>query len=189
MVVLITLLIVASLLVIVLLILAFRKGIFKKAIFWTKWWGTELEGAENLQKANSSIRLIKKQNWVDGPDGEKYDVSTGVLRHIPDRETLEALGYVESKFVTWDKKKFQTKSLGHPIQSVKTAELIRKGNTSGVYAVIENQRRWVPNPETLAAINRNFGEVKRLSDDEFNKFSQGVSLVDASKWSINTLKK
>jgi hypothetical protein len=125
---------------------------------------------------------IKNPNWIIGPDEGKYDFSTGTLRHIPDPATLDALGYKRNQFVRWSKEKFNSVSQGHDIRSVRKCRLVQKGNTSGVYAILEGIKRWVPDKETLLAIGRNFDEVESIDEKEFFALQEGESLVKSSEW-------
>lgn len=164
--------------VVILLIVALARGWIHKARLLFKNFGVELVG-----QGKNIYEKVRNDNWVIGPDEGKYDLSSGVLRHIPDPQTLEALGYERSKFVRLSDSAFCKLSRGHEIQSVRTANLVRRINTSGVYAVIEGEKRWVPNPETLAAIGRNFEEVKDLRPEDFDAIKQGTKLVEVSHWS------
>lgn len=163
--------------IILILIIAINKGVLNKAKFWTNWGGAELEGGEKKK-----MQYDKNKNWILGPDGRKYDFSTGVLRHIPDPESLDSLGYDRRQFVEWDKKRFETESIGHEIESVKRAKLVRKGQTSGVYIILEGSKRWVPDIETLMAIGRTLDDVTSISDEEFNNIQSNGRLKKKSEW-------
>lgn len=108
---------------------------------------------------------------------EIYLYRDGLLRHIPDPETLLLTGYSFDDVVVISEKEFSAYKRGPTIESVKTAKLLECG-TGHTWMILDNVSRRIPDPYTLNAIRQiNNQPIQHVSQSQFGQYPEGKPLA------------
>lgn len=114
-------------------------------------------------------------------NGKKFIVFNNTHHWIPDTETRELLGYPIDQFVPVSQKEFEVFKSGKNVNSVHTVKLIRNAKSpNNVYALFDfpvNEKRHIPNPETLSYAGRNLNEPVTYDESDFNVIPLGEALT------------
>jgi hypothetical protein len=104
------------------------------------------------------------------------------LHHIPDPDTLQLLGYSFNDVSVISPQEFRQYSIRPPLESVRTARLVRASNRREVYIIIGGERRHVPDPGTLYVIQilrqqaGNTQPVEILPEGQVEQWPIGIPL-------------
>lgn len=114
---------------------------------------------------------------------EIYLYKDGALRHIPDPPTLQLLGYSFSDVNDISSDEFSKYIQKPALESISSGRLVRANNQYEVYIILDGEKRHVPDPLTLLAIQQykskegQNNKVEILSEDDVSKWPTGKPLV------------
>jgi hypothetical protein len=127
----------------------------------------------------SSLIEPQLQNGVllrDKSDEKIYIMENGKRRWIPDPQTFAAMGLNMSAVRTFPSEELGKVSSTKPLPSRKDGSLLRYLGDHKVYIMENGKRRWIPDPETFAAMGLNVGAVSDVSLADVNAISENNPL-------------
>ena len=120
-------------------------------------------------KINFEERLVKATT-----EHAVYLVEDGKRRHIPNRETLFAMGYDWNYIKCFPKATLDNIPLGTPIPSRKDGNLLQ-GQDNRVYIMQSGYRRWIRNWDVFQGFFSNSNNIQSVSDDDLAAIPQGTN--------------
>lgn len=126
---------------------------------------------KRLQIREPAALLIRKHGTP-----EVYLYRNGILRHIPDPPTLQLLGFSFLDVQVVSDNEFEKYRRGGPLESVATANIIQANGKPEVYIIIGEEKRHVPDQNTLIAIQLLNNQVAG------NRVIQVVQESELSRW-------
>ncbi len=136
-----------------------------------------------LYRAGSSAAAVLEGDIIAGPSPHWYLVSNGMLCHIPDIPTFNALGFVKGSLMGATEDAL-TLPMGDPLQSLASdCAIIRKPNTDDIFIVLDGKLCHIADVPTLEAFRGNelkyggsYGIIQAMrnfSEDTFNTLPYG----------------
>jgi hypothetical protein len=114
-------------------------------------------------------------------EGIYYLLENGMMRKIPDAETLKALHHIQDadkptqKLTALDRGAFP---MGDPVHTRKDGQLIKAAKSNWVFVTEGGKRRGIPNMETLLHLKFTLADVKVLPDADIEQIVMGEPIPD-----------
>jgi hypothetical protein len=116
-------------------------------------------------------------------DSFVVEVEAEPLAEVEEGEVVEELEVKEPVELTEDQLK---KAFRHQVPTdfdPSKVEMVRSPMTGDrVFLKYDNERRWVPDLETLEAFGFELGDVKDVTDDELRELKEGFGLLSKKLW-------
>ncbi|MDD3190512.1 MAG: hypothetical protein PHI66_02365 [Candidatus Pacebacteria bacterium] len=137
------------------------------------------------EKEISAERLLIR---LEGND-RIYLVENGEKRWIVNSTTFNYLGYDWGDVTTIDTEDFNEYPEGNRLEVAITSSdgsLIR-GSDDKVYLIENSQKRWITSPQAFSENNYRWEDIKTVSDDEINSYTEGANISASTVYPDGTL--
>jgi len=118
---------------------------------------------------------------VEGGTNVYYLIENGLLRQLPDNETIRHMHLEPAKARPLDAMDTTAFHKGPPFPSRRDGQFVRHPKSNWVFYIKDGRRHGVPNLDTFFSLNATMANIKVISYDDLSSIVLGEPLPDAKK--------